>query len=167
MSIREAINGKPLVGAGLAGLLLIIAVGIGYQYTRGPSILSRIGTTYYSDDDGQSYYRDSLYKFAPYEHGGKTAVMAMVFSNGEQTFVGLLQRFTPAAKSRLEDEYAKVRDGGEPLGAFNAVMASPSIRNDGTEVKLPGPGNDWVLRSANPKLKLNSPGGGPCWMVSP
>jgi hypothetical protein len=168
MSIREAINGNPKVGAITAGAFLVLALLFGYRYyVDHPSVMGRIGTTFYSDDDGQTYYRDSLYKFTPRDDGGKTAVIALVFSDGTQNFVGLLQRYTPDAEKRLEDEYAKVRAGSETLAQFNVLFASSEIRNSGTEVKLPGSGNDWVLRSKNPKFTLKTPSGGPCWMIQP
>jgi hypothetical protein len=168
MSIRETINEKPGIGAALAGAMLVVGVIVAYRYhVNHPSELSRIGTTFYSEDDGQSYYRDSLYRFPPYSDGDKTAVMAVVFSDGQQNFVGLLQRYTPDAQKRLADEYAKVQGGSEPLAQLYALMGSPEIRNSGTELKLPGAGNQWVLRSSNPQLKLKSPSGGPCWVVTP
>jgi len=167
MSIRESINSSAVVGGGIAMLLIAIAVGIAYPYFHQPSILSHIGAAFFSDDDGQTYYRDSIYKFAPYDHGGKTAVMAMVYSDGMQNFVGYLMRFTPEAKQRLEDEYAKVQNGSETLDQFNTVLGSPAIHLNGTEEKLPGAGNQWVLRSMRPDPKVISPDKSPCWVVTP
>jgi len=167
MSIREAINGKPIVGLSLAGLLIFLVFAIVYHYTGRPSEMSRVGTGYFSDDDGQTFYRDSLYNFPPHDHGGKTAVMAVVFSDGQENFVGYLQRLTPAAKKELEDEYAKVQNGSATLSDMNGLIGTPEIRDDGTEIKAPGAGNQWTLRSRSPQIVPKSPNGGTCWMVQP
>jgi len=91
---------------------------------------------YCTSDDGQTTFVGSMTNVPPFQHEGKTACRAWVFScdGGKTRFVGYLERFTPDAKKRIES--AKPSSGpGAPVGPGDS------------EIKKPGPGNPWVSRA--------------------
>lgn len=62
---------------------------------------------YYTTDDGKTYYADDYHKVPPYDKDGKTAVVAKVFRDLDNTsdpaFVGYLQRYTAQGKKMMEE----------------------------------------------------------------
>jgi hypothetical protein len=156
MSIREKINGNPAVGIAVAIGLIVVAVAVG-AFSLNLSHRSDPHSGFFSDDDGQTYFKDSIYKFPPFDHDGKTAVAARVYTDGKHNFVGYLERFTATAKKRLEEEYNK----GTPDSSVTVInlMISPGIAIDGMEVKKPGPDNNWVPRSRMAHLPTPTAGG--------
>ena len=162
MSIREALQRSKIVGISLVVVLFAIAALMAAYslWPRGP----RANPTgaFLSDDDGQSYYSDSIYHFPPFEHDGKTAVRAIIYSGNSGKFVGLLVRFTPDTKKILEDEYAKASRGDEPMYMVLTMLSSSRVRG-GMEYKLPGGGHQWSHNI--PTIK--APDGGICFMVNP
>jgi len=162
MAIREALQKNRLMGLGIAAVLFAFA-GWMIAYTFWPSG-PRVHTTgaFYTDDDGRSFYYDSIFHFPPYDHDGKTAVAASVYSGNSGKFVGFMARYTPEAKKLLEDEYAKAQSGQEPMYQVLHLMSSPRI-GDGIEYKLPGGDQRWSR--ARPFVK--APDGGDCIMVMP
>ena len=162
MAVREALQKNNIMGIGLAVFMLTVAGSIA-AYTFWPSgpHINPTGA-FYSDDDGQTYYSDNIFHFPPFDHDGKTAYRAMVYSGNSGKFVGFLARYRPDTKKLLEDEYAKASRGDEPMSAVLILLASPQAKS-GTEYKLPGPGHDWSY--APPRVK--APDGGDCMMVMP
>lgn len=114
------------------GVLLVVASGI-----RGDRPASGSSQAYYSDDDGQTYFVDSIDKIPPFYHGGKEADRAFVFSGGDGKFVGYLQRFKPFAVKLLNEASAKSKD------SFEALLNNHDFTIGASEMKLPGPKNKW------------------------
>src|ERR1700722_4242395 len=106
MGIRQAIAGNNALGYSVAGCL-IVGAGIYFYFQEKPARLPDPLTAFYSDDDGKTYFKDSIYKFAPFDHNGKEADLAYVFECDSGKFVGMLGRYTPKMKKQLEDEFAK------------------------------------------------------------
>jgi hypothetical protein len=162
MSVREALQRSKTAGITTAVVLFTIA-GSMIAYTVWPHGPRANPTgAFLSDDDGQSFYSDSIYHFPPYEHEGKTAYRAIVYSSNSGKFVGILARFTPDTKKLLEDEYAKASRGDEPMYMVLNLLSSPQVRY-GMEYKLPGGGHQWSRNS--PAVKASD--GGICYMVNP
>jgi hypothetical protein len=163
MGIREKINDSrigPIVGVGM--VIAAVAIGVFYFWPSGPHV--HYAQSFYSDDDGQTYFEDSLYKFAPFNHNGKTAVIAIVYEDAHNNkFVAYLQRYTPGTLKRLQKAYADASAAGTPTQVQQTVLdllASPSIAMGGMEVKSPGPSNSWVPRSRSSSLSVKMPDGG-------
>jgi hypothetical protein len=102
---------------------------------------------FYTIDDGRTWFVDSIYKTPPFDHEGKTAVRAMVYSydNGRYQFCPFVQRYTSDIKKTLDDAIAQALIAGKPLasvGLFNAPTAL-----DGTEVKESASDGDWIPTS--------------------
>jgi hypothetical protein len=164
MEIRKYLNENPLVAYGLAGGLVLAAIVFGIWYAMSgsapPPLTSKPDFTkgFYSDDDGKTYFVDSVKKAAPFNHNGKEAVRAYLFRCGSTTFVGLLGRNTKVAVSRPD---AADLGADYKLIAVAIVVGSPPI----FEIKKPGSakwtpitngGNDpW-----HQELLVQCPGGG-------
>lgn len=162
MNMRDT-SGKRSAITALAAIL-IIAVALIYA-VRELSGSPRAGDTgYYTTDDGQTTFADRLGLFPPFDYQGRTAVRAWMFTcdGGKTQFVGYLERFTPAAKSRLEAQAADFKTGKSRI----PPVAGPTD----TEVKKPGPNNPWINRTdirASSITKVECHGSGTAEIVLP
>jgi len=93
MGVREKINSSRTMGFVVAGVLLAVAAGQIAFFFRPQHHQSATGA-FYTDDDGQTYFADNVYKFPPWDHDGKQANMAMVYSSASGNFVAI--RFATA-----------------------------------------------------------------------
>jgi len=144
MGVREAINTKKSFGIGFSVLLMLIAGSI-IAYTQWPQHRPKGDKAFYSDDDGQTYYKDSIYLVPPCDHNGKTTVRAVVYSydGGHEQFCAFLQRYTQDAKKRIDDAVADAARQGKPPSTV-ALFNDLGIFRSGLEIKLPGAGHPWV-----------------------
>jgi hypothetical protein len=160
-SVREKLNdGKFGI---IVGVVMVALAGLAiYYYTRPAFPHVDATQLYYSDDDGASYYKDSVYKFPPYDHNGKTAYQVTVLSDNGHKFVGYLIRYTPDAHKQLEDKYNDAINSHLPDRELQQkvldFMHGPQIGWQ-MEVKLPGPDNKWLPRSALGTLNIKTPSG--------
>ena len=120
--------------------------------------------TFYTDDDGQTYFRDSIYKFPPWDHDGKQANIAMVYSSASGNFVAYQVRYTPAAQKELQDLYAKAQSGECPLSDVNRLMTTNRIGLGGKQVKMRG-STKWV--SLTIPIPVKAPDGSDALVVMP
>jgi len=104
VGIRQTLNEKPAIAIGIAAVILVAAgFLIIRQFTAttpGQTITKPVGDdAFYSDDDGATYFTDSMKKITPIKSPkGKDAVRARVYRCGNGApFVGYLERHTPAA----------------------------------------------------------------------
>jgi hypothetical protein len=101
---------------------------------------------WFTTDDGKTLFTDEARKLPPFDHDGKPAYRAYVYScdGGKTRFVAFLERYTPDALRQLEEQ----RKSSMPpeLGVIDRLM------NQGREVKRPGDAN-WVNFS-DPKGKI-------------
>jgi len=163
IGVRELLQ-RTRTGLTVAALLLLAAIGVAVHYRQPAVTKSDPYVRFYSDDDGQTYFKDSIYRLAPFDHNGKTADIAIVCSDGNQNFVGYLERYTPQARKQLQDVY-----DANPAERYKTIdlMASPAISLKGMEVKMPGKDNPWIARSDMRGLNVQSPSGGEIQIVSP
>jgi hypothetical protein len=161
-SIRESLQRNRKAALAVAAILFLAAIAISVYYLRPRGDRSDPTKAFYSDDDGQTYFKDSVYNFPPFDHNGKTAVEAMLAESNGHYFVGYLMRFTPAARKQLQDKYDEAGRDNLP-GQQNVLdfMASPDITESGMQVKLPGPGHPWLPRSQVGSLAVKAPNGDP------
>jgi hypothetical protein len=140
MSIRETIQKQK--GIATAVSLLVFLIGsffIARQLFSGPPAIS--ASAYFTTDDGATLFVDSMEHLPPFDHNGKTAYRAWMYTTdeGKTKFLVYLERYTPAAKQRFETELAAYNSGKSHV--------PPSISPSDAEVKKPGAGNLWVGRS--------------------
>ncbi|MGD0464772.1 MAG: hypothetical protein ABSB74_19990 [Tepidisphaeraceae bacterium] len=159
-SVRESLQNNRKLGLTLAAILFLCAAGISsyYLWPRGVRVDPTVD--FYSDDDGQTYFKDSVYKFAPFDHEGRTAVGAMVAESGGRYFVAYLMRFTPEAQKQLQEKYDyAVKNNLSVQQTVLDFMGNPAISVEGMEIKLPGSGHEWVPRSELRKMEVKAPDG--------
>ena len=143
MGIRETMNQNPGITTGVVAGIVILALAFIIYQSMGDSGGGSVPTKmYYSDDDGATTFTDDIRKFPPFDHNGKQAVRARVFScdGGKNKFVGYLERYSPEAKARLD----KATNGGK-TGSDIGLMEDVSIT--GMEVKKPKDPSPWLKQS--------------------
>jgi len=154
MGLRDAIQNQKNVTIAIAVLAIAGAtVAIAFEMKSSPVV--RIKQTYYSDDDGQTYFLDDVDKLVPFDHNGKQACQAYVFKSSNGTvFVGYLARYTDQAKARLQELRSHL-DGEVGQEILDTISA-------GTEVKRPGDANWYPQSSAQGQqiMLAKSPDGG-------
>lgn len=139
MGIRETLNKNQTLTTGATiGIIVLAIVVIVWQML--PERPQRILTkSYYSDDDGRTWFEESADKLAPFDHGGKEAVRAHLFRCGEsgEKFVGYLEKLHPEAKRRLDEFNSNPSNKGR-------VMPGQAEMEEGARlVKRPGDKN-WM-----------------------
>ena len=167
MGLQETLNKNPKVTLGVIGGLLLLAFGVA-AYRMGDDSSEAPTKAFYTDDDGRTTFVDSVDRYPPFDHGGKTAVRAVVFTSdgGKTQFVGYLERYTPETIKKL---HALEANGHADKGSKRPVDGREIVL-DGTEVKKPGD-TKWVAvhdhAGRNRVVTVTSPGGGPIDSVLP
>jgi hypothetical protein len=161
MGVREAINEKRGLTAVIISAIIVAAIGFGIYQVKSAKPVDRLEGKggFFSDDDGVNWFEADDEKIPPWDHNGKQAVRAYVFScdGGKTKYVMYLERYKPEAKQMLEQ--AKTGKPGTAAG-LNTVALSNMI-----EVKLPKGKGQWVSRN-DPRGKaitqIKCPDGKPC-----
>jgi hypothetical protein len=164
MGIREKLKESPSVAAGAAAIFVLAAAAI-IAHAYWPEKKADLSQAYYSDDDGKTWFADSTFLVAPFQHNGNTALVAQIYSydDGKKQFCAYLAQFTPQAKQQLEAALADAQKNGQPPGSVT-LYQDPRFMKEGTEVKLPGPGNPWISYGdprAQSIFTIHSPDGTP------
>lgn len=143
MGVREAINKKPWLSVGLAICFLGSAFGV-IVYSQWPEHHFSGKSAFFSDDDGNTWFIDSVYKTAPFDHDGKQAVRAVIYSydHGSKEFCAYLMRYKASDNKRLADALADAAKAGKPPSSVQLFEDKGIL--DSMEVKQPGPGHPWV-----------------------
>lgn len=142
--IRQKIGEKRGVGVALGvGLILVAAVVLAVQHM--PEKRADLNQAFYTTDDGQTWFEDSAYRIAPFDHEGKQAVIAQVYSyaGGGERFCAYVAKYTPAGKERLEAAIAKARANNEPPGNA-APFRDREFMQSAMLVKARGADKPWI-----------------------
>lgn len=134
MGLREVAKDRPKTTTAVVGSVLVLCV-IWCVYNLLPEGTSNIDKAFYTDDDGKTYFTDSSALVPPFDHGGKVAVRAQVFTCSDRNtpFVGYVERYTPEIKRKLDESASAVKAGKPPM----MTMGSPAA-SGGLEFKKPG-----------------------------
>jgi hypothetical protein len=143
MGLRETLKDKPWIGGALSGAFVLIAIAI-IVTTYWPEKKAKLGEAFYSDDDGKTWFTDSAFLVTPFDHNGKQAVVAQIYSydDGSKKFCAYLSEFTPEAKQKLEAALAQAKQKGDPPGSVD-LYHDRNFMQKGLLVKKPG-SKDWV-----------------------
>ncbi|MDB5324817.1 MAG: hypothetical protein JWM57_386, partial [Phycisphaerales bacterium] len=116
MSVRETIAQKPAVVGVVAGVMLLAAASWAIFVLK-PASTSALTKAYYSDDDGKTTFVDGIDRVPPFDHNGKTAVRAVLFTADDHgtSFVGYLERYTPQAARKLRESQEAAAAGRAPM----------------------------------------------------
>jgi len=148
MGIRETLNKNPAIATGATAAVIVVAlVFIVMQLMPNrPHIVTK---SWYTDDDGTTWFKDGLEKIPPFDHNGKEAVRCFVYKCKGTKFVGYLQKYSDIGKAKMEKAQA---DKDHP-------NANPMIMMEveGEQlIKKPGAGNPWVnqMRDQEQAMKI-------------
>jgi hypothetical protein len=140
VGIRETLNRNPIITTGATiGIILIAIIYIVYSlWPKGGGDFIPPAKTFYSVDDGATWFEESAEKVPPFTHNGKEAVRAHVFvCNDGTTFVGYLERYNAEGKAKLDKVMASAKGGKYPPERFE-------IDETHKEYKKPGARNKWI-----------------------
>lgn len=139
MGLREYIKDRPRAVAGVVAV--VVAMGAVYVYAQltgnarefAPAPTQAFATV----DDGKTYFTVPADQLPPFQHDGKTAYGAEVFScdGGKTTFVGFIRRYSDRAKATITEARNRPGPTGRPMPPLDFI--------DGVEVKRPGE-SGWV-----------------------
>lgn len=140
MSMRSYVEEHPLVAI-VAMVVMLGLAGVSIWYTTFDASRTSAAMLrgWFSDDDGHSWFAGDQRMLPPFDHDGKQACRAYVFTcdGGKTKFVAYLERYTPSAKSSLEKAREEAKKGPPIAGLYERLEAT------GVEVKKPGDA-DWV-----------------------
>jgi|SRR3954470_6144982 hypothetical protein len=146
--IRERLNERPAMTVGAITVLTIAALGFTvYQVIASHRrIPLKSPDSYFSVDDGKTFFVASSDNIPPFDYKGKTAVHAYVFESNGKRFVGFLERYTPEARAKIL-----------------AGQRTAEVERFGREIKRPGQ-NNWVktgdlAAEAKVTMSIKSPDG--------
>jgi len=139
VGIRETLNKNQTLVTGATVGVILLAIGIivwQLMPERAPHIIIK---SYYTNDDGQTWYEDLADKLTPYDKDGKEAVRAHIFKCGEngEKFIGYLEKLDPKVKAKLEEFQAN------PANKGRIMPGQAEAEDTGRMVKRPGD-RTWV-----------------------
>lgn len=156
MGIRETLNKNPAITTAGTIVIILLALGVITWEMLPKSSVKLAAGVYYTDDDGQTWFPDLMSKTPPFDHGGKTAVQAWVFScPGKAPWVAYLQKYTDDMKATLDDPN-------------HSEIGDSELRSN-TLVKKPGD-TEWQTASSTKGqalTKVTCPDGSPAPGVFP
>ncbi|HWB54846.1 MAG TPA: hypothetical protein VG722_11660 [Tepidisphaeraceae bacterium] len=160
--MREKFRNRKGLSLVLAAVFFVLA-GAVVAYQNWPAKRANLAMSFFTDDEGQTWFSAASTNLAPFDHDGKTAVMAEIFTydSGNKKICGYLQKYTPEAKRRLEAAFADAKSHGQPLENV-ALFHDHGFMDSAFLVKKPGLNNPWVPYSdprANQVLSVQSPDG--------
>jgi hypothetical protein len=143
MGIAESLNKNKIWSIGVA-LVMVVVAGVLLAVELKPAKQFSQKETYFSDDDGASWYIDDINNIPPYNHNGKEGVRAIIYNydNGSKEFCGYLMRFGPAVKRRIDAAVANAAVQSPPATAAQIAYGIDFAQQ--AEVKSPGSKSDWV-----------------------
>ncbi len=102
MGLRETLNRRPLLSAGVVALVIVAAILIIYLESGRRSRVDPTAQAYFTVDDGKTLFAADGAQMAPFDHDAAEAVRAHVYLvNGEQK-VGYLEKYTAQALARMQ-----------------------------------------------------------------
>lgn len=154
-TIRQFANRNGGVITAAAVVLLLICGWFIVRQARSMFSSNLPGGSYYTTDDGKSWFKDDFNKTTPFMVDGKEAVEAHVFSCDGKEFVAYMTRFNPQAKKAI-DEFSAARAAGKPVEAELAKKMSFASMA-GKEYKRPGEGQ-WIPQGQSSEIsKMTTP----------
>jgi hypothetical protein len=142
MGVREKLAANPRAVITIAAAIVVISLGVIYfQWQAGDSGRATPRKMFLTVDDGTTFFVGAADPLPPFQHEGRTAYRAYVFTcdGGKTTWVGYVERYSEQAKALLKEmQKSQAERGGAP--------SVPPGLLDGIEVSRPGE-NQWVRQS--------------------
>jgi hypothetical protein len=165
MSVRESIDRYRKLVTVIAAVGIAFGAYLIFKSSAGPASQTMIARSYYTIDDGATWFVDDAQKVPPFEHNGKTAVRLRMYSSadGKKLFPGYLERYTEEARRRIAAAQRGDREAAGMQTGRTLISLMEELLTSGTEVKKPGSGGTWVRRSdfqaSAPVLDVRAPDG--------
>ena len=138
MGIRETLNKNQTLTTGATIAIIVVAIGIiiwQMMPERAPKIMTK---SYYTTDDGRSWFEDASDRIVPFDKDGKEAVRAHLFKcSGGDPFVGYLEKLDPRIKQKVDEFYANPSNKGR-------VMPGQAEMEEGARLVKPPGGKIWL-----------------------
>jgi hypothetical protein len=104
MGVRESFRRNPAILVGIFAICVALMLGIWFvraKEERGEPA-SGLQKSWYTTDDGRTWFAGPGNKVVPFEHQGKTAYRCYVWTcdGGKTKFVSHLERLNPTVRSR-------------------------------------------------------------------
>jgi hypothetical protein len=158
ISVRQLLERRQQIVLAVACVVIVGAIVSIYAQVRATAH-PNVNMTYYSDDDGKTWFEGPTFEITPFDHEGREAVGAMVYVANGRKYVGYLTRFSKRGAEIFQRLQSKAAGGAISASILAPLFADVSLQ----EVKLAGPGNPWVnmrSREARPIVTPpNSPSG--------
>jgi hypothetical protein len=142
MGVREKLSANPQAAMVIAATILVVGLGIIYfQWPAADSGRAAPRKMFLTVDDGKTFFVAAAEPLPPFQHEGKTAYRAYVFTcdGGKTTWVGYVERYSEQAKALMKEmRNDQAKRGGPP--------SVPPGLLEGIEVSRPGE-NQWVRQS--------------------
>ena len=124
--VVQYMRGNTRVGAAVGAALLVVGMIAIWMQTSGGSRVVSPGQAFYTTDEGATLFTDSANHLPPFDHDGKEAVRAAVFScdSGQHRWVQYLLKYSPEALSSA----AQMKAAGAQyisLGLVDALVKRP------------------------------------------
>jgi hypothetical protein len=120
MGIREAVNkNSKLAGIATVAVLILVVGMIIWELRTSRRVEFTPNLAFFSDDDGKSFFADNEDLVPPFDHNGRQALRAFVFTSNSGKFVGYLQKYTEPERSQVQAaRNAHVYNAPDPSGIF-------------------------------------------------
>jgi len=150
MSVRETINQNAKITLAVVTIGVVTALGLAAYQGHKPSII--IPTSgYFSDDDGKTYFQDDASNIAPFDHQGKQAVSAYLFTGSDgKPFVGYLER---ALNAEARETVIAARRQLIEQASSRATPDSAVMEQIAKNLEVKRPGTDKWVRAASPEAR--------------
>lgn len=138
VGLRQKLNENPAVTAAITGVFMLAATFLFYRTSCSDSggRSAGLSKSYFTIDDGKTYFADDTAKLPPFDHQGKPAYRVRLFKCKDGTiFVSHLERYSDSVKKKIEAERQKT-----------GISLNPTILGN-MELKKPGDA-EWVSMSA-------------------
>jgi hypothetical protein len=142
MGIREKLSDNPRVATVMAAAIVAIGAAVLYlQWPRSSDGFGPPAKMFLTIDDGKTFFVAPAEPLPPFQHEGKTAYRAFVFTcdGGRTKWVGYLERYSDRAKTLMAGMWKKQAATGGPPPVPEGML-------QGIEVAKPGE-LQWVRQS--------------------
>jgi hypothetical protein len=145
MGIREQLNKNPAITTGITGGIIAIALlAILYQSLFSGASPGPITESFYTVDDGKTWFVDDSKLIPPFDKDGKPAVRAFVYTcdGGKTKWVAYMERYTEKGRKIMMEMEAKAKSGEAPAQPGPEMFMSDGVQYTEREIKEPG-GAKW------------------------
>jgi hypothetical protein len=140
MQLRELIEKNKKVVLAILPVVVLASLLLGWHNLHRDDLTGSISRTFFSDDDGKTYFAEDASKGLSFDHDGKPAYRAFVYHSGSRgTYVGLLAR--PCGDdSPTQNTHRPVTHVPVPTGGAKTIPVA-------FDIKKPGDAK-WVVNSS-------------------